>query len=282
MSRLLLCTDLDRTLLPNGPQSESPKARPRFAALAARPEVTLGYVTGRHRELVEQAIANYRLPVPDYVIADVGTTLFRVDDGDWSVDGAWRGHLALDWSGHARDEVRRLLGEFAHLRPQPPDRQGEFKLSFFLPLYRDADALVADVERVLAANGLGARVIYSVDEPNGIGLVDVLPASASKAHAIEFLAAELGFAEDGILFAGDSGNDLDVLVSRLPSVLVANANDAVRATAVSRAAEAGLSDRLHVATGGLLGMNGHYAAGILEGVAHFHPDAVAWFAEAAA
>ncbi len=281
MSRLLLCTDLDRTLLPNGPQSESPDARLRFAALAARPEVMLGFVTGRHRELVEQAIANYRLPVPDYVIADVGTTLLRVEDGAWRVDDAWRGRLALDWSGHARDEVRRLLGEFADLRPQPADRQGEFKLSFFLPLYRDADALLADIERQLAASGLAARAIYSVDEPNGIGLVDILPASASKRHAIEFLAAELGFAPDEMLFAGDSGNDLDVLASPVPAVLVANANDAVRAAAIARSGEDGQRDRLHVASGGLLGMNGNYAAGILEGVAHFHPEAIAWFAKAA-
>ena len=39
--QLLLCTDLDRTVLPNGPQSESQGARTLFAALAARPEVTL-------------------------------------------------------------------------------------------------------------------------------------------------------------------------------------------------------------------------------------------------
>ena len=281
MSRLLLCTDLDRTLLPNGPQSESPEARPRFAALAARPEVTLGYVTGRHRELVEQAIANYRLPVPDYVIADVGTTLFRVADGEWTIDDAWRGRLALDWTGHARDAVRRLLGEFAHLRPQPADRQGEFKLSFFLPLYRDADALLADIARQLAASGLAARAIYSVDEPNGIGLVDVLPAAASKRHAIEFLAAELGFGSDETLFAGDSGNDLDVLASPVPAVLVANANDTVRQAAEAESSAAGASASLYLAGGGLLGMNGNYAAGILEGVAHYHPEAIAWFAQAA-
>ena len=64
--RLLLCTDLDRTLLPNGPQPESPGARMRFARLAARPEVTLVYVTGRHRKLVEKVIGLYRLPLPDF------------------------------------------------------------------------------------------------------------------------------------------------------------------------------------------------------------------------
>lgn len=279
--RLLLCTDLDRTLLPNGPQPESPGARRGFAALAARPEVTLGYVTGRHRALVEQAIANYRLPRPDFVLADVGTSLYRVDAGGWSEVPAWRARLADEWSGHDREQVRLLIGEFADLRPQEAGKQGEFKLSFYLPLYHDAAALVADVERQLGAAGLAACVIHSVDEPHGVGLVDVLPASASKRRAIAFLADRLGFDEQAILFAGDSGNDLDVLASPIPAVLVANAAPQVREQALALAAAAGTGARLHVARGGFLGMNGNYAAGILEGVAHFHPDAVAWLGEVA-
>lgn len=63
-TRLLLCSDLDRTLLPNGQQPESPAARQRFTRFVSWPEVMLVYVTGRHRQLVEQAIANYRLPQP--------------------------------------------------------------------------------------------------------------------------------------------------------------------------------------------------------------------------
>ena len=59
---LLLCTDMDRTLLPNGTQPESPLARRRFAELAARDDVALAYVTGRDRRLVEQAMSNYQLP----------------------------------------------------------------------------------------------------------------------------------------------------------------------------------------------------------------------------
>ena len=72
--RYLLCTDLDRTLIPNGPAEESPRAAGFFARLAADPRVTLAYVSGRHRTLIEDAIATYDLPAPDYVIADVGTT----------------------------------------------------------------------------------------------------------------------------------------------------------------------------------------------------------------
>ena len=75
---ILICTDLDRTLLPNGRQPESPGARDHFARLVAHPEVTLAYVSGRHRELVEDAIRDYRLPLPDWVIGDVGTTIYQV------------------------------------------------------------------------------------------------------------------------------------------------------------------------------------------------------------
>ena len=34
---------------------------------------------------------------------------------------------------------------------------------------------------------------------------------------------------------------------------------------------------LYIARGDYLGMNGNYSAGILEGVAHYMPDAEKWF-----
>ena len=89
MQRFLLCTDLDRTLIPNGTAPESPGARVLFASLAARPEATIAYVTGRHRELIEAAIREYQLPVPDYAIADVGTTIYEVGADGWQAWGAW-------------------------------------------------------------------------------------------------------------------------------------------------------------------------------------------------
>jgi hypothetical protein len=73
------------------------------------------------------------------------------------------------------------------------------------------------------------------------------------------------------LFAGDSGNDLTVMASHLPAVLVANASDEVREQALELARRNGLVERLYLARGGFLELNGNYAAGILEGVAHFHP-----------
>ncbi len=54
MEPLLICTDLDRTLIPNGVQPESHDARRRFSALISQPDIKLAYVSGRHRDLVYQ------------------------------------------------------------------------------------------------------------------------------------------------------------------------------------------------------------------------------------
>ncbi|MCG8427652.1 MAG: haloacid dehalogenase, partial [Chromatiales bacterium] len=78
------------------------------------------------------------------------------------------------------------------------------------------------------------------------------------------------------LFAGDSGNDLPALSSEIPAVLVANASPSVATEAVDAAKEAGNQKSLYLAKGGLFGMNGNYSAGILEGLAHFHPETVSW------
>ncbi|NNE62529.1 MAG: haloacid dehalogenase, partial [Gammaproteobacteria bacterium] len=75
--RLLISTDLDRTLIPNGPQPESSMARQRFARLAERPEVSLVYISGRDQKLVNRAVRNFCLPVPDYVISDVGSSMYE-------------------------------------------------------------------------------------------------------------------------------------------------------------------------------------------------------------
>lgn len=278
---LLICTDLDRTLIPNGPQSESPQARARFSALAARPEVTLAYVTGRHRALIVQAIANYRLPRPDFVIGDVGTTLYQLsDDGEWQQRQEWEDAIAADWAGHSHADVKSLLVDVPSLRIQECAKQNAYKLSYYVPLHGDQVQLARSIDQRLEAAGIRARQIWSVDEPAGVGLLDVLPARASKYQAIDALMALRGFDQAHTVFCGDSGNDLEVLISPIPSVLVANCQPAVRDQACQLAAAGGHSDRLYVARGGFLGMNGHYAGGMLEGIAHYHPKITEWILDA--
>jgi len=271
MTRRLLCTDLDRTLIPNGAQAESPGARERFTQLASRDEVTLAYVSGRHRALIEQAIEEYDLPQPDYAIADVGSTIYRVNAGNWESWNEWAAQIAPDWRGLSHDTLRDRVQISPALTLQEAEKQNRHKLSFYLDLNADIPALLARMREVLAREGIKANLIYSMDEAVAVGLLDVLPTSANKLHAIRFLMETKQFALADTLFAGDSGNDLDVLLSEVPSVLVANAASEVR-----ELARAAYHSSLYFARGGYLGMNGNYSAGILEGAAHFWPEADGW------
>lgn len=281
--RLLICTDLDRTLIPNGPQPESPGARRFFAGLARRPEVTLTYVSGRHRTLVEEAISTYRLPQPDFVIGDVGTTIYRVGKQNaWQSLALWEDQIAGYWAGHSHGDLLALLKDVPALRMQELSKQNRLKLSYYLPLYQDIDKLAAEIRRRLENIGVRARLVWSVDDIADIGLLDVLPAGASKRHAIEALMQEEGFDLQQTVFCGDSGNDMEVLISPIPAVLVANSRAEVKRLARELSSEAGTSEQLFIAEQGVLGMNGNYSAGMLEGIAHYHPYIIDWLPGSAA
>lgn len=270
--QLLLCTDLDRTLLPNGTQPESSNARIRFAHLASLPGITLAYVTGRHRELVEEAIQHYQLPQPDFVVADVGSTIYELKGNDWHHWDKWEREISSDWAGKSHQDIKNLFHSLSTLTLQEDAKQGRHKLSYYLPTDSNHEEVIHALQSRLIEADIRAALVFSIDEPAGVGLLDVLPACATKHHAIEFLMAEGGFGLDNTLFAGDSGNDIAVLASPVPAVLVANASEEVRSMAQQQAKTSGHSEALYLAQGGLLGMNGNYSAGILEGVAHFYPQ----------
>jgi len=274
MKRFLLCTDLDRTLIPNGKQPESPQAMERFKRLVNCEEVTLVYVTGRHRALIEQAIAEFDLPQPDFAIADVGTTIYRIDSSGWRQWDEWDAQIAPDWQGLTHDELCRLLSVFPALRLQEKEKLNRHKLSFYVTLDTDTKRLLDEMDARLKYSDIKANLIWSVDEKAGLRLLDVLPASANKLHAIRFMMQQQGFFHENTVFAGDSGNDLDMLLSDIPAVLVANADAEVK-----RLAANAHKGTLYIAGGGYLGMNGNYSAGILEGVAHYLPEADAWLRE---
>ena len=76
LQNILICSDLDRTIIPNGYQEESANARPVFRQLAEHANINLAYVSGRNKKLILDAIEEFDLPIPDYAIGDVGTTLY--------------------------------------------------------------------------------------------------------------------------------------------------------------------------------------------------------------
>ena len=271
--RLLLCTDLDRTLLPNGPQPESPQARAQFAALVADSRLVLAYVTGRDRQLVQEALEHYQLPLPNFVIGDVGTTIYQIEpDGFWRTSSTWEERIGTDWNSKSNQDLRQLLANIPGMQLQEESKQNRHKLSYYLELDMDREAIIRTATTQLDAAAVRARIVWSIDEQAGIGLLDILPGSASKYHAISMLQQLQGFTDSDTVFSGDSGNDMEVLTSSIPAILVANSALEVQKEALNLAAACGHSAQLYIASGGHNGLNGNYSAGILEGLFHYHPD----------
>ncbi len=275
--RLLICTDLDRTLLPNGSQPESANVRSYFGNLVARHEITLAYVSGRHRSLVEQAILEYELPLPDFVVGDVGTTIYHVGSTqEWELQAAWELEIAKDWGGKNHDDLMALLADFQQLRLQEQTKQNNLKLSYYTSLQIEHEGMIEEIRERLIQSGIRASLVWSIDEEAEVGLLDVIPERATKFHAVEALMKQCNFGLDNTVFCGDSGNDIEVLMSPIPGVLVANSQAKIKALARELANKNDQASQLYIAQGDFMGLNGHYAGGMLEGIAHYYPQVVGW------
>lgn len=275
-NNILICTDLDRTLIPNGDQPESPLARPLFRQLLERPEIRLAYVSGRDRQLMEDAIAEYAIPTPDYAITDVGTTIYQFSNNTWTKWQSWYDEISRDWGTYTQLTLAELLQDIKQLQLQEERKQGKYKLSYYADEQTDIDDLFNEINTRFHDRNIRANLIWSIDETTHTGLLDVLPQAANKLHAIRFLMQEKNFSEKRTVFAGDSGNDLEVLCSDLQAVLVANATPAIKQQASELANNNASTSQLYTARGSFLNMNGNYAAGILEGVAHYLPETLDW------
>jgi sucrose-6F-phosphate phosphohydrolase len=272
LSKILICSDLDRTLIPNGYQEESVRARPVFRRLVEHSSIYLAYVSGRDKQLILDAIDEFYLPDPDYAIGDVGTSLYRLIDGDWQLSDDWRREIAKDWKGLGWEALSDLLEDVEEIRLQEPEKQNRYKLSFYTDENIDHQRMIKKIRGVLAQEGIRANIIWSIDEVSTNGLLDIIPARANKLHAVQFLMQLEQFTADRTVFAGDSGNDLDILTSGLQAILVKNAADDVHKEAMNRLSAKRMADRLYLAGGNFYGMNGNYAAGLMEGLVHYIPE----------
>ena len=267
---------MDRTILPNGNQEESSEVRSVLRLLVERPEIHLAYVSGRDKNLIQEAIEEYDLPFPNYAIGDVGTTIYELTGSDWRPWEVWFKEIAKDWNGLESEDLTGYLKGFDDLKLQEPEKQNRFKLSYYADKNANSRQLVDQIQAYLSKQRLRSRIIWSVDEQRNSGLVDILPQRASKLHAIKYLMDQKGYRKSKVVFCGDSGNDLNVLTSDIRAVLVKNASENVRLEAMESVVKNGRAETLYMAKGEFMGMNGNYAAGVLEGLTHFEPDVRPW------
>lgn len=228
---LLIC-DIDNTL--TGCRSGAAE----FAAWRARSDLPFVVATGRSLEAACAILRQWRLPMPDALIVDVGTRIMLSDGiGGWREDTHHARALDVGWDRAAVSRALATLG----INPQPKATAGPHKLSFF------GDA--SDAERIretLAHNNHDARVVFSHGQ-----LIDVLAPAGGKANAVAAYARRLGLTLAQCVAAGDSGNDVDMLTACGSTIVVGNASDELDI----------LPPRM-----GLYHATAHHAAGVLEGL----------------
>lgn len=273
----LVCTDLDRTLLPNGEQPESPHARPILWHLLSTHSIALAYVSGRDLPRVLEAISDFDLPTPDVIVADVGTSVYTRDGDGWTLSADWESVTAEDWNGLDTSGVKTILNGVDGLRSQEDNRQSLYKRSYYFSESVDESLLRQNVEACLAGHGVRASIVISHDPEKAVGLLDVLPQSATKREAVNYLRSMYKLPAADVMFAGDSGNDVFAICAEQPGVLVANADVATRVEVQNNLDEPSHLSTTFFAVGdlevaGFEPLNGNYAAGIIEGLVHFRPQ----------
>jgi len=263
---IILATDLDRTLLPNG-KDEYDGTLPRLFDVVKEKKLTLVYVTGRNMELFEEARKEFDIEVPDYMIGDVGTMIYKKNDGKLALDVGWMEHLEKNEPNWDTQTIKDRLNTNSDIRLQDESKQNKYKLSYYLDDTSKERDILDLIGNEISALGINAAVIFSVDRLEQIGLIDILPKIATKATALEFLRERFDVSKESIIFCGDSGNDVLALTNGYKSILVNNAPENIKTEVAWLNKEKGNMD-FYIAKGNSE-LNGNYSSGILEGLVHF-------------
>jgi HAD superfamily hydrolase (TIGR01484 family) len=258
----VLATDLDGTLIPLDGEPQNQTDLQTLAIQLERNRVTLVFVTGRHFESASQAIQESQLPRPDWIICDVGTSIFqRQSSRGFTPVEPYQEHLDEIIAALPIDTLRKKLEPIEGLRLQEEEKQGRFKLSFYTE-GEQVDERARVVREELDRTDAPYSIVSSVDPFNGDGLIDLLPSDVSKGHALAWWVEHAQLRRDGIVFAGDSGNDLAALTAGYRAIVVANADRSLAERVADAHGEAGWTDRLYLA-------RGKATSGVLEGCRWF-------------
>lgn len=260
----LLATDLDRTLLPNGLEPDD-NTLPLLSSFVERHQIVMAYVTARRvSSVLNSVMPRYQPPVAKFIIGAVGAELFVRDrDGTYREMTAWRTFIQANsplWNPlEVKESVAR---EFPLLELQPEKEQTDFKISYYLydlSLFESTQKVLTHFFQQQYDGS--ALVTCSIDLNAGLAYVDITPMVVTKIGALQFLMNAYEIGRDEVLFAGDSGNDLSVFLSSLDSVVVANAERAIKEQVQREKKEGAL-----FLAQGVSGLNGNYSSGILEGL----------------
>lgn len=218
--RFILATDLDGTFLGG---SDAERSELYDWIEAHRDDVGLIFVTGRDPQFIESLCGGSArssvapsVPWPDFVVGDVGTTIAEVvlnttqsqSKRAVSPIRPLEAEIAARWSD-ASSRIRALLDGAPGLALQ------ETPFRYRVSYHYDPSRYDPAAERKVRE--LGFDVLISDGR-----YFDVLPRGISKGPSLRRLLAFLAVADDRVLVAGDTLNDLSLFETGLSGVAVAN------------------------------------------------------------
>ncbi|MDA3874623.1 MAG: HAD-IIB family hydrolase [Kiritimatiellae bacterium] len=257
----VLATDLDGTLIPLPNAPEQSLALKELQVASEDQRFRIVFCTGRHFESVLEAIDEFQLPRPEWIICDVGTSIYHLLQTDYIPYTPYAEHLRTKISDSSNSEINSMLHGLPGLAMQAEDHQQEFKISFECESER-TDELVERIAKLLIDFNLPYQAHGSVDPFLDCGLIDLLPTGVSKAYALNWLSTHADFSPDDVIYAGDSGNDYLALTSGFRAIVVANASKGLAAKVKKALNKQKLESRLYLA-------KEQATSGVLEGCRHF-------------
>jgi glucosylglycerol-phosphate synthase len=207
--KILLACDLDGTFLAGVPAMR----RRLYRLVEMHPDVRLAWVTGRGLEAVLPLLADPSLPLPEFLICDVGATVLRtsgmmpVQPLQSAIEARWPGEHAVSEAMSGIDGI---------VRQDVPQQR---RCSYFCE--PDDLARLRPRAEAIAAE-LGCEILYSADR-----YLDVLPAGTNKGSTLRQLVDALGFDDEQVLVAGDTLNDLSMFEAGFRGVCVGGSEPAL-------------------------------------------------------
>jgi len=260
----VIATDLDRTLLPDGDEDYD-GTLPVFKKITKKGRFGLIYITGRTLKQIKEAIDKYDIPWPDYILTNVGCRIYRFDKKErkFKLDKNWFEVIekhSPDWN---KREMKKALRDIKGLKLQEKTKQDKFKLSYYVDLKKE-DEILEEVEKRLK-KFKRIKTIYSVDYPEPRGLLDIMTKKGHKKGALDYILDKIKKDSREVIYCGDSGNDLSLLISKYDAVVVRNAPEKVKEEAKKKKPN---KSKLYIAKKQKK-LNGNYVSGILQGLIHF-------------
>jgi mannosylfructose-6-phosphate phosphatase len=214
----LFSTDLDGTVVGNN--EATARFRDFWQSLPDETRPLLVFNSGRLLDDQFELMEEVPLPSPDYVIGGVGTLLSCRDQP--SLRQAYATSLGQAFD---KDKIVSIMSAVPGASVQPDRYQHDLKSSWYLHDASETD--ISDIERRLVENDIDARIVYSSARD-----LDILPRSADKGAAIQWLCNHLDIGLDEVVVAGDTGNDRAMFeVPDVRGIVVSNALPELKAFA---------------------------------------------------